>query len=206
MPAPDPSFPLNAALQPSWTPTGSQDKTSTTYDVDNGASPGQREIVVRRQVVEDGIPVTLEDEAALPHLPYVNMLDPSGNVCQVVVSGNRVRAQPSPTLHLAQMRSKHRKGWVLWDWSPKDEPAQVEAKTAEGWAVARERMRKERMAKAKATSKQFETVTRDNMAEALKKIGDNGDVLNRFMADLAAGRIPSELKAAAKANKSKGEE
>lgn len=181
--------------QPEWSPSGAQAPDSATY---RDEACGQREIVVQRAVNVPGEsePVIVSMSIAVPHLPYVNMLDPRGNVCPVVVSNNRVAMQPSISYRTALLAHWRRKGWVRWDYLPAGsyelEPAQFNM-TAEQWALRREEIRKERLTRASVESEAYQVKGADkDLAEAIK---GNTEALARILDRVLAGQASSPLAA-----------
>jgi hypothetical protein len=168
-------------LQPPWTPSGTQDVDSATY---HESACGQRELRVAQAVNVPGRsqPVIVHRTIAVPHLPYVTMLDPRGNICPVVVGNNRVARQGSVSYRSAILNNHRREGWVRWDYLPSGsleiEPAQM-GLSPEQWAEKRVELRDERAAATALEAKAYEVQSGDkDVLEALK---GNTEALTRLL-------------------------
>lgn len=167
--------------QPAWTPSGQQDQDSATY---KDTECGQRELRVQQAVNVPGRrePVIITKTIAVPHLPYVNMLDPSGNVCAVVVSNNRVARQSSVSYRTSFLGHLRSQGWVRWDFLPEGslefEPRQ-HGLTPDQWAAKREELREQRLASAHVAAQAYQVKSGDK--DLLKALEGNTEALARIL-------------------------
>lgn len=170
-------------LQPPWAPSGTQDVDSATY---HESACGQRELRVAQAVNVPGRrePVIVHRTIAVPHLPYVNMLDPRGNVGPVVIGNNRVARQGSVSYRSAILNNHRREGWVRWDFLPSGsleiEPAQF-GLSPEQWAEKREQMRDERMAAASVEAKAYEIQGGSDNKDLIDALKGNNEALARVL-------------------------
>lgn len=176
--APDP-------CQPPWTPSGVQGDDSATY-MDKEC--GNRELSVPKAVMVNGSPVVIAIAISIPHLPYVNMLDPRGNVLAVPIANNRVARQGSVSYRMGLLSHLRSRKWVRWDYVPEGgmefEPAQVGLSPDE-WGVRREELRKERELAARTEAQAYSVKAGDkDLVEAIK---GNNEALTRVLDRLVSG-------------------
>lgn len=181
--------------QPLWAPSGKQDQDSVLY---TESDCGQREVRVPRAVNVPGRrePVIVNHTIAVPHLPFVNMLDPRGNVCTVVVSNNRVARQASVSYRTSLLAHLRSLGWVRWDFLPEGsiefEPRQY-GLTPEQWLEKREELRAQRDATTQVEARAYEVKAGDK--DLLKAIEGNTEalarILDKVLQQQQAGGAPS---------------
>lgn len=175
-------------FQPKWTQTGKTPGSheSIVYRSDRGEQCGQRVV----GITPDGV------EASVPHCPYINMLDPAGNVCAVVVSPNRDLAQADQRYRHVAVTIKQRKGWQVWDY---DRNMHL-GFTEEAWNVEREKMRDTRRAGAARASARFNGMGNDKVATLLETVANDHAAIAKVVARLEQGdmagaeRVANEAK------------
>jgi hypothetical protein len=167
-------------FQPKYTPTvGEYGGSSITYDQRKGHKSGQRVIGTRR--TDDGV-----NECSVPHLPYENWLDPSGNVVPLVVSTNRDPRSRDEKYRYVTIEIRKRKGWMPWD----DVPYGL---TEQAWHVERDAEQARRRERARHASAAYAKVGVSGMERLAQLSQDNQAELNRILAKLANGTVPAEL-------------
>lgn len=173
--------------QPKWTQGGKEaDSTEAiVYRVSKGEQCGQRIIGVN----DEGV------EVSIPHCPYVNMLDPSGNVCPVVTSPNRDIVQADQKYRYVTVTVRQRKGWVIWDY----DPSVHYGVTAAQWVERREELQAQRQQAAKKSSARYNAMTNDRVSELLAVVADDHKTMARVVSLLEAGNIAAAEKVAGKA-------
>lgn len=185
---------LHDPLQPPWTQTGKEvgSQDAIVYRVSKGEQAGQRVI----GTTEEGV------EVSIPHQPYINMLDPSGNVCPVVISTNRDLVQADQKYRHVTVTVRTRKGWLVWDY---DRTVHI-GMTPEEWAEKRLVEQEQRRVRARKASARFDRMTNDKMADVLSSVADNQKLLAKVVQRLEAGDLAGAEKLAAKAKKDAGVE
>jgi hypothetical protein len=176
-------------FQPPWKQTGKEagTKDAILYRTEKGEQAGQNVVAV----TDEGV------EVSVPHVPYINMLDPSGHVCPMLISTNRDLMQADQKFRHVSMTIRQRKGWVIWDYDPMVHMGM----TAQEWDTKRQAERERRKAKAAKQSARFNAMTNDKMAELLGACADNQKLLSRVVAKLEAGDLAGAEKLAAKGAK-----
>jgi hypothetical protein len=172
--------------QPRWSQTG-KEAGSADAIVYRGEACGQRIV----GTTDEGV------EVSIPHCPFINMLDPDGNVCAVVISTNRDLVQADQKYKHVTVTVRLRKGWVIWD----HDPTVHFGMTADQWTERRDALKAERLAKAQKKSARFRAMTNDKMQDLLSSVADNQKLLARVVAKLEAGDLAGAEKLAKQAGK-----
>jgi hypothetical protein len=179
--------PSHDQWQPPWTQTGKEagSKDAILYRTEKGEQAGQRVIGIN----DEGV------EVSVPHLPYLNMLDPSGNVCAVAYSTNRDLVQADQKYRHVTITVRLRKGWVVWDY---DATAHM-GMSREEWYAKREVEQAKRKAKAKKHSARFDAMTNDKTTQLLEAVAGNQKLMAELLGKLERGDLAGAEKVAAKA-------
>jgi hypothetical protein len=136
-------------------------------------------------------------EVSIPHCPYINMLDPDGNVCAVVISPNRDMAQMDQRYKNVTVTVRQRKGWKVWDYDSNLHMGYTEPQ----WADLREKLRESRRAAAARKSARFNAMGNDRVSELLAAVANDQAAIARLMARLEQGDMAGAERVANEAKK-----
>jgi hypothetical protein len=125
------------------------------------------------------------------------MLDPSGNVCAVVVSPNRDLAQADQRYRHVAVTIKQNKGWRVWDY---DRNVHL-GFTEEQWNTEREKLRQARKDGAARASARFNSMGNDKVSTLLETVASDHAAIAKVVARLEQGDMAGAERVANEAKK-----
>lgn len=146
--------PIDPKLQPPWSQTGKAHREVGPCVYSDRNPPGQRII----GQTDEGT------EVSVPHLPYINMMDPAGNVCAVPIGTNRDLLELDEKYRRVTLAIRARKGWVVWDYDSQLHPKFTQAE----WEAERERLRAQRAAKRAKEAAKFKNLDQERLNKVIE--------------------------------------